>query len=54
MDVVHAVSDVWLQNQIIEQRNCGLDAINHELRQRALQPHHALVAGLAMNDQLTD
>jgi len=33
---------------------CGLDSIDHEFIERAFEPHQALAAGLAVDDQLAD
>ena len=54
MDVVEPVGDVGLADEIVEQRDRRLDAVDDELRQRPLQPHHAFVARLAVHDQLAD
>src|SRR5215469_8120793 len=54
MDVVEAVGDVGVLHQVREQRDGRLDAFDHELRQAALEPHQALVAVLAVHDQLAD
>src|ERR1700704_2769079 len=54
VDVVEAVGDVGLLHQVGEQRDGRLDAFDHELGQTALQPHQALVAVLAVHDELAD
>ena len=54
MDVVVAVDDVLLAHEFLEQRNGGLDAVDDEFVERALEPHQALTAGLAMHDQFAD
>ena len=54
MDVVIAVDDVLLAHQRPEQRQRGLDAVDDELVERALEPHQALGPGLAVHDQLAD
>src|SRR5262245_21540597 len=51
MDVVVAVDDVLLAHQRAEQRQRGLDALDDEFVERALEPHQAFAAGLAMDDQ---
>jgi hypothetical protein len=49
-----AVDDIGLAHQALEQRQGGLDAVDHELVERAAQPHQAFGAGLAVHDQLAD
>src|SRR5262245_37801316 len=53
-DVIIAVDDVLLAHQRAEQRQRRLDAVDDELVERALEPHQALTAGLAVDDQLAD
>src|SRR5262249_25116990 len=52
IDVVKAIGDVRLLYQLGKQRDRGLNAVDDELRQAALQPHQAFVAILAVHDQL--
>src|SRR5262249_49111107 len=54
MDVVEAIGNIGILHQFAKQRNGGLDTVDDELRQAALEPHQALVAVLAMHDQLAD
>jgi hypothetical protein len=44
----------WLRDQMLEQRQRGLDAVDDEFVERAAQAHHAFDAGAAMHDQLAD
>ena len=43
-----------LRTSVAEQRQRGLDSVDDELVERPAQPHQALVAGPAMDDQLAD
>ncbi len=52
--MVIAVDDVLLAHQRAEQRQRRLDAVDHEFVERALEPHQAFGAGLAVHDQLAD
>lgn len=54
VDVVIAIGDVGVGQQVAKQWNCGLDSVNHELIERAPQTHHALHPGPAVHDQLAD
>jgi hypothetical protein len=54
MNVVHAVDDVWMPDELMEERDRGLDPVDDELRKRPLEPHHALIACLAVHDELAD
>ena len=54
MDMVVAVDDVGLAHQRAEQRQRGLDAVDHHFVKRAPQAHQAFGAGLAVHDQLAD
>src|SRR4029450_4465177 len=54
VDVVVAVDDVVLAHQRAEQRQRGLDAVDDEFVERALEPHQAFAAGLAVDDELAD
>ena len=54
VDVVVAVDDGGFAHQRAEQRQRGLDAVDHHLVQRPAQPHQAFAAGLAVDDQLAD
>ncbi len=54
VDVVVAIGDVGVADQVAEQRQRRLDAVDHELVERAAQPHHAFDAVAAMHDQLAD
>ena len=54
VDVVVAVDDVLLAHQRAEQRQRRLDAVDHELVERALEPHQAFAARLAVHDELAD
>src|SRR5690606_9193654 len=54
MDVVVSACNVRIVNQFPEQRQGGLDAIDHDLVERAAQAHQALVARAAVHDQLAD
>jgi uncharacterized protein YcbK (DUF882 family) len=51
MDIVIAILNIRIAQQITEKRNGGFDAINNKLIQRALEPHHTFGAGAAMHDQ---
>ena len=52
--MVVAVDDFGFPDQGPEQRQGRLDALHHHFVQRTAQPHQALAAGLAMDDQLAD
>src|SRR5262245_25755672 len=54
VDVVVAVDDFLLAHQGAKERQRGLDAVDHELVERALEPHQALAARLAVHDQLAE
>jgi hypothetical protein len=44
----------WFLDQIAEQRDRRLDAVDDEFVQAAAQAHHAFVAVAAVHDQLAD
>ena len=52
VDVVAALEDVGLVQQVLEQRDGGLDAADDHLAQAALQAGHAFGAVAAVDDQL--
>src|SRR4026207_279090 len=54
VDIVNAVGDVGLLHQIGKQRDGRLDAVEVDFGEAALEPHQALVAVLAVDDQLAD
>src|ERR1051326_2244808 len=54
MDVVVPVDHRLLAHQRAEQRQGGVDAVDHELVERPLEPHQALGAALAVHDQLAE
>src|SRR5713101_6377495 len=54
VDVVVAVDDVLLAHQGAKQRQGRIDPVHDELVERALEPHQAFAAGLAMDDELAD
>src|SRR4026208_1353312 len=54
MNIVISVDDFKLRDERIEERDRGLDAIDDELSEGALQPHQAPVAGPRMHDELAD
>src|SRR3989337_2813873 len=54
MDIVIAVDDIGLRDERYEEGNGGLDAIDHELSKRPLEPHQTLVAGAGMHDELAN
>src|SRR6185312_10217642 len=54
VDVVVAGEDVRLLDQPLEQRQRGLDAVDHELVDGAAEAHQALLAGAAIDDELAD
>ena len=54
MDIILSIDDVRLGDQSLEQRNRGVDAVDHELAKRPLQPHQTFIAGAGMHDQLAD
>src|SRR6478672_10375683 len=54
MDIILAIGNVRLGDQGFEQRNRGVDAVDHEFAKRPLQPHQAFIAGARMHDQLAD
>src|SRR5215467_9666802 len=54
VDVVEAVGDVGLLHQVGKQRDGRLDTLDDELGQASFQPHQALVAVLAVHDELAD
>ena len=52
--MIVAVDNGGFPDQRAEQRQRGLDAFDHHFVQRPAQPHQALGAGLAVDDQLAD
>src|SRR5262245_24805367 len=52
MDGVIAVDDVLVAHEGAEQRQGGLDPVDDEFVQCALEPHQAFLPGLAVHDQL--
>src|SRR5262249_18745440 len=54
VDVVVAVDDFLFAHQSAEQRQRGLDSVDHELVECALEAHQAFAAGLAVHDELAD
>ena len=53
-DVVVAVGDVRLGDEILEQRDRGPHAVDDELVERAAEPHQAFDAVAPVHDQLAD
>src|SRR5271167_646367 len=54
VDVVVAVDELGGADQPLMERDGGLDAADHVFLEGAAQPHQALVAALAVNDELCD
>src|SRR6476660_6438675 len=54
MDIILSIGNVRLGDQSLEQRNRGVDAVDHEFAERPLQPHQAFIAGARVHDQLAD
>src|SRR5262249_4815826 len=54
VDVVEPVGDVGLLHQVGEQWDGRLDTLDDELGEAALEPHEALIAVLAVHDELTN
>src|SRR6476469_2522873 len=54
MDIILSIGNVRLGDQSLEQRNRGVDAVDHEFAKRPLQPHQTFIAGARMHDQLAD
>src|SRR3990172_11545696 len=54
MNIVGSIDDIRLLDQRNEEGDRGLDAVDHELAQRALETHEALIAVPRMHDQLAD
>ena len=54
MNVVIAVSDILIGNQVLEKREGGFHTIHYELVQRTAQTHHAFDAIATMHDELAD
>src|SRR5262249_61181826 len=54
VDVVVAVDHVLLAHERAEQGQVRLGAVDDGLVERALEPHQAFAAGLAVHDQLSD
>src|SRR5713226_5779609 len=54
MDVVITVDEIGVAHEGAEQRQRGLDAIDHELVDRPPQPHQAFATRLAMHDELAE
>src|SRR5258707_15604433 len=54
MDVVIAVDEIGVAHERAEQRQRGLDAIDHELVDRPPQPHQAFAPRLAVDDELAE
>src|SRR5258708_10075871 len=54
MDVVIAVDEIGVAHERAEQRQRGLDAVDHELVDRPPQPHEAFAARLAVHDELAE
>ena len=52
MDVIVALYDVRFQQQFLEQRDGGVDAVDDHLRETAAGPRDALFAVAAVDDQL--
>ena len=52
VDIVVAVDEVALDDQAVVQRNGGFDATDHELFERAAQPHQAFVPRTTVDHQL--
>src|SRR5579859_1546394 len=54
VDVVVAGHDVRLGQQLLEERDVGVDAGHHDLAKAAVQPRDALGAVASVDDQLAD
>jgi hypothetical protein len=54
VDVIGVGDEIRLVQQAAVQRDVGLDPVDHVFVQRALQAHHAFLAGPAIGDQLGD
>lgn len=54
MNVIKAIGNVGLADQFVEQRDGGLDAVDDELSQGALQAHQAFIACFAVDDQFAN
>src|SRR4051794_34903025 len=54
VDVVLTVLDFRVAHQGAEEGQGRLDPVDHEFVEGAAQPHQALVAGAAMNDELAE
>src|SRR6266403_5249215 len=54
VDVVVAIDHVLLAYERAEQGQGRFDAVDDEFVERALEPHQAFAAGLAVYDQLAD
>src|SRR4029077_17363228 len=52
MDRIFAVDDVFLTDELLEERNGGLDAADDEFVERAAQAQQTLVAIARMDDEL--
>src|SRR5690348_3300526 len=52
VDIVFGVDELKDGDEALMERDRGLDAVDHELLQRALEAHQALVAALAVDHQL--
>jgi len=54
VNVIGAIDDIGFGDQLGKQRDRGVDAVDHEFAQRALQAHQAFVAVACVDDQLAD
>ena len=54
MDIVVAVGNILIIDQVLEQRKRGLDAIDDKFIKHTAQTHHAFDAGTPVHDQLAD
>lgn len=54
MNVIVAIGDVLIGNQVLEQGQGRLDAIDDEFIERTTQTHHAFDAVTTVHDELAD
>lgn len=54
MDIIIAVCDILIVDQVLKKGKSRLDSVDDKFVKHAAQPHHALDARPAVDDQLTD
>ena len=54
MDIGAAPDEAGITQNALVQRRVGLDALNHQFRQRVAHPGDGGVAGFAVRDQFAD